>query len=141
MLNIPRQFAIFLFLLLFVSGLHAEDSKILESVESSARAWLNLIDHGKYAESWQNASALFQAQASESDWVKNITTIRSPLGKMKSRHLATAHSATSRPNAPDGEYVIVQFYTTFEHKALTLETVTTTKEQDNIWRVSDYLIK
>lgn len=141
MLNIPKQFAIFIFLFLFVSGLHAEDSKMLESVENSARAWLNLTDHEKYAESWKNASALFRAKAPESDWVKNIKTIRSPLGTMKSRHLATAHSATSLPNTPDGEYVIVQFYTTFEHKALTLETVTTTKEQDNIWRVSDYLIE
>lgn len=141
MLNIPKQFATFLFLLLSVSGLHAEDSKMLESVESSARAWLNLTDHKKYAESWKNASALFQANAPESEWIKNVTTIRSPLGAMKSRYLATAHSATSVPNAPDGAYVIVQFYTTFEHKALTLETVTATKEQDNIWRVSDYLIK
>lgn len=141
MLNIPKQFATFLYLFLFVSGLHAEDSKILESVESSARTWLNLIDYGKYGESWKNASPLFQAKAPESDWIQNITTIRSPLGAMKSRHLATAHSATSLTNAPDGEYVIVQFYTTFEHKALTLETVTTTKEQDNIWRVSDYLIE
>lgn len=141
MLKNPKQIATFLFLLFFVSGLHAEDSKILENVENSARAWLNLTDHGKYPESWKNASALFQAKAPESDWVNNITSIRSPLGTMKSRHLATAHSATSLPNAPDGEYVIVQFYTTFEHKALALETVTTVKEQNNIWRVSDYHIK
>jgi len=141
MLKISKQFVTFLFLLFFISELYAEDDKILEAVESSARAWLNLPDNGKYAESWKNASTLFQAKKSESDWGKNIKAIRSPLGTMKSRHIATAHLATSLPDMPDGEYVIVQFYTSFEHQTLALETVTTVKEQDDTWRVSEYLIE
>lgn len=141
MLKITKQFAIFVFLLFLIKELHAEDNNILESVESSARAWLNLVDGEKYAESWKNASGLFQTKEPESDWVKNMTTIRSPLGTAKSRHIATAHAATSLPNLPNGEYVVVQFYTSFEHKTLALETVTTAKEQDGTWRVSEYLIK
>jgi CHAD domain-containing protein len=141
MLKITKQFVIFLTLLLFISKLYAEDGKILEAVESSSRAWLSLPDSRKYAESWKNASALFQAKKSESGWIKNMEAIRSPLGAMKSRHIATAHLATSLPNMPDGEYVVVQFYTSFEHKALALETVTTVKEKSDTWRVSEYLIK
>lgn len=141
MLKITKQFAIFLFLLLFISEIYAEDDKILEAVESSARAWLNLPDSGKYAESWKNASTLFQTKKSESDWKKNMKAIRSPLGTMKSRHIATAYLATSLPDMPDGEYVIVQFYTSFEHQALALETVTTIQEQDDTWRVSEYLVE
>lgn len=141
MLKITKQFFIFLLLLFFINELSAEDSKILKNVESSARAWLSLADKGKYAESWKNASTLFHAKASESDWIKNMEAARSPFGSMKSRHIATAHSATSLPGVPDGEYVVVQFYTSFEHKPLALETITTIKEQDDIWRVSDYQIK
>ena len=141
MLKITKQFVTFLFLIIFISDLYAEDDKILETVESSARAWLSLSDNEKYAESWKNASALFQAKKSESDWIKNMEATRSPLGTMKSRHIATAHLATSLPDVPDGEYVIVQFYTSFENQALALETVTTVKEQDDTWHVSEYLIK
>ena len=48
---------------------------------------------------------------------------------------------TSVPGAPDGEYVVIQFQTIFEHKASAIETVTPSKEKDGAWRVSGYYIK
>lgn len=141
MLKITKSFMSALFLFLLINHVHADDNRILKNVESSTRSWLQLVDNGKYAASWKNASTLFKSSKSESDWIKNMQAIRSPLGSMKSRHLATAHAAKSLPDVPDGDYVIVQFYTTFEHKALALETVTAVKEQDDRWRVSEYLIK
>jgi hypothetical protein len=141
MLKATQYLITVLFLFLFINQLHADDNRILKNVESSTRLWLQLVDDGKYAASWKNASTLFKSSKSESDWIKNMKANRSPLGSMKSRHIATAHAAKSLPDVPDGDYVIVQFYTTFEHKALALETVTAVKEQDDRWRVSEYLIK
>ena len=42
---------------------------------------------------------------------------------------------------PDGEYVVLQFYTTFAEKGLALETITLTKAQDDAWQIAAYEIK
>jgi hypothetical protein len=43
--------------------------------------------------------------------------------------------------APDGEYVVFQFNSSFAHKATALETVTAMKDTDGVWRVAGYSIK
>ncbi len=48
---------------------------------------------------------------------------------------------SSLPGAPDGNYVVIQFKTTFEHKAQAVETVTPMLENDGVWRVTGYFIK
>ncbi len=141
MLKITKRLVTFLILILYINHIYAEDNQFFEDIENSTHSWLHLTDHGKYAASWENASTLFKSSKTESDWIKEMEAIRSPLGSMKSRHIATAHSAKSLPDVPDGDYVVVQFYTTFEHKALALETVTAVKGSDDTWRVSAYLIK
>jgi hypothetical protein len=45
------------------------------------------------------------------------------------------------PGAPDGEYVVIQFETSFEKKKSSIETITPIKEKDGSWRVSGYYIK
>ena len=48
---------------------------------------------------------------------------------------------TTAPGAPDGEYVIIQFESAFEHKASAIETVTPMRDKDGQWRVSGYFLK
>jgi hypothetical protein len=45
------------------------------------------------------------------------------------------------PGAPDGEYVVIQFETSFENKKSAIETVTPMIEINGGWRVSGYFIK
>jgi hypothetical protein len=47
----------------------------------------------------------------------------------------------SLPGAPDGEYVVIQFATSFENKKSAIETVTPMLDSDGEWRVSGYFIK
>jgi len=47
---------------------------------------------------------------------------------------------TTLPGAPDGEYVVIQFDSSFEHKESALETVTPVLEEGK-WKVSGYYIK
>lgn len=129
-------------LLLFCTNVaYAEESNILEKVESSARSWLELIDSGKYKESWENSSALFKTKASESEWIKSITAIRGPRGTINARYIATAGTTKTLPGFPDGEYVVLQFYTTFTQKGLALETVAQAKTPDETWQIVEYSIK
>ena len=55
--------------------------------------------------------------------------------------MKTATYKTSLPGAPDGEYVVIQFDTSFENKKAAIETVTPMMDQDGTWRVSGYYIK
>lgn len=136
-----KRLIVLLLLLFCTNFVYAEGSDILEKVESSARSWFGLIDSGKYKESWENSSALFKSKTSESEWIKSITAIRAPRGAMNARYLATAATGTSLSGFPDGEYVVLQFYTTFSEKGLAMETVTLAKTQYEKWQVAEYSIK
>jgi hypothetical protein len=67
--------------------------------------------------------------------------VRKPLGKVIKRSVKSKQYATSLPGAPDGEYVIIQYETSFEKKKVSIETVTPMLEKDGKWRVSGYYIK
>jgi len=106
-----------------------------------ARAWLTLIDEGRYAESWDDAAPYFQNAVAREEWEKSLKAVRTPLGKAESRKLKSASYRTTLPGAPDGEYVIIQYSTSFEKKKSAIETVTPMLCKDGKWRVSGYYIK
>lgn len=100
-----------------------------------------MADVGKYAESWKEAAEYFKAAVKQEQWEQMLPAVRKPLGKMVSRNLKTATYRTALPGAPDGEYVIIEFQTSFENKKSAIETVTPMLEKDGKWRVSGYFIK
>ena len=109
--------------------------------EKSAENWLALVDSGNYAESWQQASSLFRSQVSQSTWESKVGPVRQPLGEVLSRKLKNASYTTSLPGAPDGEYEVIQYETSFAHKKSAVETVTPMLDKDGRWRVSGYFIR
>jgi len=109
--------------------------------QTSAQSWLALTDSGKYAESWQAGSALFKAAITQSKWADALTANRTPLGKVLSRKLKSATYTKTLPGAPDGEYVVIQYDTSFENKKEAVETITPMLDKDGKWRVSGYYIK
>jgi predicted SnoaL-like aldol condensation-catalyzing enzyme len=64
-----------------------------------------------------------------------------PLGKVISRKLKTTSYQTTLPGAPDGQYVVIQFETSFQNKKSASEIVTPMVDKDGKWRVSGYYIK
>jgi hypothetical protein len=111
------------------------------AAEAAAQTWLGLLDAGDYAKSWDTSARYFRNSVPQSQWVSRVSAVRGPLGAVKSRRVASAKFARSLPGAPDGEYVVITFSTSFEHKAEAAETVTPMKDADGQWRVSGYYIK
>jgi hypothetical protein len=107
----------------------------------SAERWLGLVDQGKYAESWKEAAALFRNAINQGQWGQSLRAVRKPLGKLITRKIRTKTYRTSLPGAPDGEYVVIEFESSFENKKLAIETVTPMMDKDGKWRVSGYYIK
>ena len=108
---------------------------------STAEKWLGLMDEGKYAESWKEAADLFRNAIKQEQWEQTSQAVRKPLGKVLSRKFKEKTYKTSLPGAPDGEYVVIQFETSFEHKEFAVETVTPMLDKDGKWRVAGYFIK
>jgi len=112
-----------------------------KAATAAAPAWLKQIDAGNYAASWRDASVSFKGAVTEKGLVDALSRARKPLGPLVSRKLTTAQSATSLPGAPDGNYVVMQFDSSFANKKSAVETVTFMKEKDGKWKAAGYYIK
>ncbi|MCX5849330.1 MAG: DUF4019 domain-containing protein [Deltaproteobacteria bacterium] len=108
---------------------------------TAAEKWLTIVDKGKYMESWKESSEYFKNAVTQDQWAQAVQGVREPLGKLISRKVKSATYTTSLPGAPDGQYVIIQFNTSFENKKSGVETVTPRMDSDGKWRVSGYYIK
>ena len=117
------------------------DEEAEKAAVKVAEEWLALIDEGEYKKSWEEAAVLAKTAVEVDQWGHTIRNARMPFGALKSRKVKSAEYTTSLPGAPDGHYVVVQFDTSFEHKAAAIETVTPMKDPDGVWRVSGYFIK
>jgi len=115
----------------------AEQVKAIQA----AQEWLALVDAGQYGESWETAAVLFKNATAKKQWEQTLAAVRKPLGKLVSRKLKSQTYRESLPGAPDGQYVIIQFATSFENKKSGIETVTPMLDKDGQWRVSGYYIK
>ena len=70
-----------------------------------------------------------------------MNTFRKPLGDLISRKLKSALATTELPGAPDGQYVVMQFDSSFTGKKSTIETVTFKLADDRTWKSAGYFIK
>lgn len=122
------------------SPLKANEAAEKAAIAASG-AWLSLVDEGNYAESWNQASALFKAAVTKEQWQNTVKAVRIPLGKVAVRILKSKQYTKTLPGAPDGEYVVIHYETTFENKKSAIETITPMLDKDGKWRVSGYYIK
>jgi hypothetical protein len=109
--------------------------------QKAAEQWLALVDAGKYARSWETAAPLLQSAMPTEQWAKTLASVREPLGRVVSRKLKSATPTRSLPGAPDGEYVVLVFETSFANKQSATETVTPMLDKDGTWKVAGYYIR
>jgi len=137
--QLTGAFLLGLMLIAVASG--AEDAEQVAGAEAAALAWLAITDSGSYAQSWDQAAGMFQGAISRENWISAVVNARQPLGKVISRKVKSALYTRSLPGAPAGEYVVIQYDTQFEQKAIASEFVTPFREQDGSWKVSGYYVK
>jgi Protein of unknown function (DUF4019) len=119
----------------------AQNASKEKAAVAAAEKWLGLVDQGKYAQSWKEAATYFRDRVTEKKWEQMSHSVREPLGELVSRKLENQKYETSLPSAPDGQYVVMQFDTSFANKKAAVETVTTVMDKDGKWRVVGYYIR
>ena len=87
-----------------------------EKALSASKVWLGLVDRAQYSESWDKAAAYFRSAVTKEQWEQALQGVRKPLGRVIRRQLKSTQYTTRLPGAPDGEYLIIQYDTSFEHK-------------------------
>ena len=112
-----------------------------EDAVQAAEKWLALVDAGDYSASWEQSGELLKKAVTVEQWAQAMEATRTPLGDLVSREVLGSKYATSLPGAPDGEYVVIQFKSSFANKKEAVETVTPKKDSEGVWRVSGYFIK
>ena len=133
--------AMILWVCLNSSLVFADEAAENPKTAAAAQSWLAQIDSGNYAKSWKEASAYFRGALTEKAWTDALNGARKPLGKLVSRKLTKAQNAQSLPGAPDSNYVVMQFDTSFINKKDAVETVTFMQEKDSKWKAAGYYIK
>ncbi|MBU4270908.1 MAG: DUF4019 domain-containing protein [Planctomycetes bacterium] len=113
------------------------ERKALEAAED----WLELVDRQQYSRGWETASERLNVIIARRDFIKSLNDTRKPLGKVKARRLSSKKYTRSIPDAPDGQYVVIQYTASFENKPSAVEMVTMMLNGDNRWRVLGYHFK
>jgi hypothetical protein len=127
--------------ILFSMGALQANEVAEKAAITASGVWLSLVDEENYAESWDQAAALFKAAVTKDQWQTMVKAVRAPLGKVVARKLKSKQYTKTLPGAPDGEYVVIQYETTFEKNQSAIETITPMLDKDGKWRVSGYYIK
>jgi hypothetical protein len=94
-----------------------------------------VLDAADYGATWDAAAALLRNAVPRAGWERAARGTRGALGAVQQREVAGAQFTRTLPGAPDGEYVVIQYRTRFEHKAAAVETVTPMRDADGQWRV------
>jgi hypothetical protein len=126
--------------LCYAGQLAAQDPRA-SLVQETARAWLAQTDRGDAAASWKDAGQQFRNAITVERWTESLNRVRPPLGAVSQRALLKTQFRKSFPGAPDGDYAVVVFRTTFAKKSDASETVTLEHEPDGAWRVIGYFVR
>jgi hypothetical protein len=113
----------------------------VEAARVALNEWLKLADAGDYAGTWETGSATFKSAVTAATWTQMATSVRTPLGALQTRTENKASYSTALPGAPAGEYVVIEFRTSFAAMGQAVETVIATLDAGGAWRAAAYVIR
>jgi hypothetical protein len=100
-----------------------------------------LTDRGDAAASWRVAGKQFQKAITADQWADSLRQVRPPLGALTDRTVLSTEFTRSFPGAPEGDYALLVFRSSFATKTDSRETVTLEREADGAWHVIGYFIR
>ena len=136
MLRMLKGFALGIFLV----GCSESNPEAEKAGTNACEQWVSIVDLGDYERSWDTAAELFKSKISSSEWASTVSGVRKPLGEVVERSLRKAAFSTSLPGAPDGQYVVCLFETSFANKQSAVETITVANEGGS-WHAAGYFIR
>lgn len=148
-MNVSRSAALLLAAVLLAGcnvAIAAEEADTQASIDTTpameeARAWLAVMDEGRYGDAWESASESFRSSIERVKWEIAAQEGRNAAGVLIARKLRTASYTRQVPGAPLGEYVAIVFDTRFERRPAAIELLTAERGPDGRWRIAGYSIR
>ncbi len=145
----PRKYRIHAFLLLlslaiifYPSFSRKPDQQRVEASSVAVTSFFDLVDQGKYEQSWESCSPYLKSEVPKDEFVARLSAVRKVAGKLLERKQKDyLYTKDPGANIPAGEYMIYHFDAKFEHKDHLTETVTVMLENDKSWKVAGYFIE
>jgi hypothetical protein len=103
--------------------------------------WLDLIDRGKFDESWMAAAVVLQETITQKEWSADLAARQPKIGRTIMRERKSETYSKTLRGAPTGDYVIITYLTKFEKTPLVEETLAVAKDAIGQWHVAGYDIK
>lgn len=104
--------------------------------------FFELVDTGKYQESWESCSTYLKTEVAKEEWVKRLSAVRSVAGELIDRKQKDyTYTNNVGEGIPVGEYMVFHFDSKFKNKNHLTETVTVMLEEDKSWKVAGYFIE
>ena len=118
------------------------DQQRIDASSIAVTGFFDLVDQGKYGQSWEDCSTYLKSEVPKEEWVARLSAVRKVAGKLLDRKQKDC-TFTKDPgsNIPAGEYMIYHFEAKFENKEHLTETITVMLENDKKWRVAGYFIE
>jgi hypothetical protein len=114
-----------------------------EAPEKAARkvadSWITQWDSGNWLETYKALAESTRKVVSKADWLDYWSTVRKPLGNLKTRQFATAKYIESLPSLRGQDGAMIQYKSSFDSGGSVVETVGMVREKDGTWRVANYL--
>lgn len=115
-------------------------SSEIEAAAEVGLTWLELIDAGEYEEGWAIGASTLQNSGSPQSLEATINAGRRAYRPLGARTLVGFQQMNNPPNAPPGDYVMLQYRTEVSGDRTIIETVVPRQDGD-AWRVAAYFIQ
>ncbi len=110
------------------------------AAQRQALGFLGYLDQGRFADSYAYTGMLIRTQIDRAKFAAQIEKTRTGTGALQMRALLDANYSTTVAGAPEGQYVVLHYHTSFANRPDTVETLTLAFAK-GYWRVSGYYIK
>lgn len=123
------------------SGGDAARQMSQQAARLSAEGWGSLIDAGRYEDAWNESATMVKTSIDREQWIVSLRKARTSMGELQSRILKDVSYSRQLPNAPAGEYYVIQYQTIFVNRISASETLVMVLEPDGRWRVAGYYLR
>lgn len=123
-----------------VSAQETEAEKDEAAAVLAVANWFAIVDSGDYGASWDAGAQALQEAVTRDDWADAVSTARASFEPFGDRIQIASRHMTDPPNAPPGEYALMQFRAQVSGGRTVIETVVPMKE-DGVWKVSGYFVR
>jgi beta-lactamase regulating signal transducer with metallopeptidase domain len=135
--------ALLLGMAVFAKTTNAVNSGSDSEAVMSVQRYLEKIDRGEYRNAWLDLLPEVEARIDLGEFTAEAAKVRGPLGKCNQRQQsALLHEIDPRypKSSFHGDFVSVEFRSSFENADYLAETVIVTKDQAGLWKVFAYSI-